>query len=212
MSVRPWRNRQTRTFEGRVGNRAGSNPVGRTIFLLAGVMELADVQDSKSCGGNTVWVRPPSPAPLCNIKEVRHAKWTRCKLYHTDNFFCGCIFLTAMRDGVQVGDKIITIGGICGQVVKTNPESLVIMVGADKTKFEVMRWSISNVVSKSEAKASKSQEKKEVKKFSPKKLKKETPEENKEEAVAKDENKEPVNDTKEEVVETTTEVKDDSDK
>ena len=28
--MRPWRNRQTRTFEGRVGNRAGSSPVGRT--------------------------------------------------------------------------------------------------------------------------------------------------------------------------------------
>lgn len=104
-------------------------------------------------------------------------------------FFVGVYFLlirpqkkkekaiTAMRDGVQVGDKIITIGGICGQVVKTNPDSLIIMVGADKTKFEVMRWSISNVLTKSEARVSKSQEKKEAKKFSPKKLKKETPEE-----------------------------------
>ena len=137
-------------------------------------------------------------------------------------FFVGVYFLlirpqkkkekaiTAMRDGVQVGDKIITIGGICGQVVKTNPESLIIMVGADKTKFEVMRWSISNVISKSEAKATKSQEKKEVKKFSPKKLKKENPEETKEDVVAKDENKESVNNIKEEVAETNSESKEDS--
>ena len=30
----------------------------------AGVLELADETDSKSVGGDTVWVRPPSPAFL----------------------------------------------------------------------------------------------------------------------------------------------------
>ena len=54
--------------------------------------------------------------------------------------------VNAMRSGVQVGDEIITIGGICGKVVKTKEDSLVIQVGADKVKFEVMRWSISKVV------------------------------------------------------------------
>lgn len=54
--------------------------------------------------------------------------------------------VTAMRNAIKVGDDIVTIGGICGKVVKTKDETLIIQVGADKTKFEVMRWSISKVV------------------------------------------------------------------
>ena len=54
----------------------------------------------------------------------------------------------AMRAGVQVGDEIVTIGGICAKVVKTKEESIVIQVGADKVKMEVMRWSVSKVVKK----------------------------------------------------------------
>ena len=54
-----------------------------------------------------------------------------------------------MRNSLRVGDEIVTIGGICGKVVKTKDETLIIQVGADKTKFEVMRWSISSVTSPS---------------------------------------------------------------
>ena len=61
--------------------------------------------------------------------------------------------INAMRSAIQVGDEIITIGGICGKVVKTKEETLVIQVGADKTKFEVMRWAISKVVNEKEAAA-----------------------------------------------------------
>ncbi len=55
----------------------------------------------------------------------------------------------AMRAGVQVGDEIITIGGFCAKVVKTKEETLIIQVGPDKTKLEVMRWSVSKIVKES---------------------------------------------------------------
>ncbi|MDR1573395.1 MAG: preprotein translocase subunit YajC [Clostridiales Family XIII bacterium] len=53
-----------------------------------------------------------------------------------------------MRNAIKVGDEVITIGGICGKIIKVKPgvDVLTIEVGADKTKFEVMRWAISKVV------------------------------------------------------------------
>ena len=50
-----------------------------------------------------------------------------------------------MRKSLQVGDEIITIGGICGKIVKTKEDSFIIQVGADKVKFEMMRWAVSSV-------------------------------------------------------------------
>ena len=74
-----------------------------------------------------------------------------------------------MRNSVQVGDEIVTIGGICGKVVKTKDESIVIQVGADKTKLEFKRWAISSVEEKSDAKV-KDAEPVEEKKSRPKRL------------------------------------------
>jgi preprotein translocase subunit YajC len=50
-----------------------------------------------------------------------------------------------MRNSLQVGDEVVTIGGICGRIVKVKDETLIIQVGAEKIKFEIMRWSISKV-------------------------------------------------------------------
>lgn len=60
--------------------------------------------------------------------------------------------VNAMRSNLHVGDEIITIGGICGKIVKTKEETIVIQVGAEKVKFEVMRWSVSKVVDSKEKK------------------------------------------------------------
>ncbi len=79
--------------------------------------------------------------------------------------------ISEMRNSLQVGDEVITIGGICGKIVKTKDDSIVIQVGADKVKFEMMRWAISSVVSSSKsAKPSVADE--EEKKIMPKRLKK----------------------------------------
>ena len=98
-----------------------------------------------------------------------------------------------MRSNVRVGDEIITIGGICGKVVKTKDESLVIQVGADKVKFEVMRWSVSKVVEnakptkKVSVSASEEEEEEPKKKSMPRRLKKKAEtEESAEEAPAEE--------------------------
>ena len=47
-----------------------------------------------------------------------------------------------MQESLRTGDKVITIGGIVGTVVKPKDSSVIISVGADKTRFELMKWAI----------------------------------------------------------------------
>ena len=73
--AREWRNRQTRTFEGRVvipygfKSRLSHHPKGRWSFqkasslLYAAVAELADALDSGSSESNFIRVQVPSAAP-----------------------------------------------------------------------------------------------------------------------------------------------------
>ena len=78
-----------------------------------------------------------------------------------------------MRKSLQVGDEIITIGGICGKIVKTKEESFIIQVGADKVKFEMMRWAVSSVTKASPRRdVDDVKEEEPAKKVIPKRLKK----------------------------------------
>ena len=45
-----------------------------------------------------------------------------------------------MRDAIQIGDEITTIGGIMGRVVTVKEDSLIIETGADRTKMKITRW------------------------------------------------------------------------
>ena len=47
-----------------------------------------------------------------------------------------------MRDSIQIGDEITTIGGIMGRVVTVKDEYIVIETGADRIKMRFQRWAI----------------------------------------------------------------------
>ncbi|MBS4916164.1 MAG: preprotein translocase subunit YajC [Clostridiales bacterium] len=47
-----------------------------------------------------------------------------------------------MRDNLQVGDEIVTIGGIVGKVVSMKEDSILIETGADRDKVRIMKWAV----------------------------------------------------------------------
>ncbi len=52
-----------------------------------------------------------------------------------------------MRSNVQIGDEIVTIGGIVGRVVgiKEDTDMLVIETGADRAKIKIKKWAVGSV-------------------------------------------------------------------
>lgn len=55
-----------------------------------------------------------------------------------------------MRESLQKGDLIITIGGIKGKVVTVTDDSVVIETSSEKTKMEFLKSAIHTVVEKNE--------------------------------------------------------------
>ena len=58
----------------------------------------------------------------------------------------------AMRSAVKVGDRITTIGGICGTVVNVKEDRLVVETGADQVRIEFAKWALSTNETAEEAK------------------------------------------------------------
>ena len=107
--------------------------------------------------------------------------------------------INEMRRGLTVGDEIVTIGGIVGKIVKTKDETIVIQVGAERIKLEMMRWAVSSVTKEARGKARETYDEvkeEDVPKKGIRRLKKETVEEV----------EEPVNEVKEVVEENIDEI------
>ena len=49
---------------------------------------------------------------------------------------------SSMRDNIQIGDEITTIGGILGRVITVKEDSIIIETGADRTKLRILRTAV----------------------------------------------------------------------
>lgn len=47
-----------------------------------------------------------------------------------------------MRNNLQVGDEVTTIGGIIGRVVSLREDTLLIETGSDRSKIRIKRWAV----------------------------------------------------------------------
>ncbi len=56
----------------------------------------------------------------------------------------------AMRDSLQVGDEITTIGGIIGKIISIKDETVMIETGHDRTKIRILKSAVRNVDVKAE--------------------------------------------------------------
>lgn len=58
--------------------------------------------------------------------------------------------INEMREGLQVGDEITTIGGIIGRIVSIKDETILIETGRDKVKIRFLRSAVRSVDVKAE--------------------------------------------------------------
>jgi len=49
-----------------------------------------------------------------------------------------------MRDSLQIGDGITTIGGIVGKVVHIKDDFVTFETGEDRVRIRIMKWAIAN--------------------------------------------------------------------
>ncbi len=58
--------------------------------------------------------------------------------------------INEMRNNLQVGDEITTIGGIIGKIVSIKEETVMIETGHDRTKIRILKSAVRNVDVKAE--------------------------------------------------------------
>lgn len=52
---------------------------------------------------------------------------------------------TEMRNSIEVGDGVTTIGGIVGRVVSVKDDTILVETGSDRVKIRLMKWAVQEV-------------------------------------------------------------------
>ncbi len=55
-----------------------------------------------------------------------------------------------MRSSLEIGDEIVTIGGIIGRVVTIRENDIIIETGSDRNKMKIERWAVGRNITKEE--------------------------------------------------------------
>ena len=62
----------------------------------------------------------------------------------------------AMRENLDIGDEIVTIGGIIGRIVSVKEDTVVIETGSDRSKIRLTKTAVAtNITAKERAEAEK---------------------------------------------------------
>ena len=56
-----------------------------------------------------------------------------------------------LRNSTEIGDEVVTIGGIVGKVVSVKDDVLIIETGADRNKMKITRWAVRDNLTKQAA-------------------------------------------------------------
>ena len=57
-----------------------------------------------------------------------------------------------MRNSLEAGDHIVTIGGIVGKIISVKEDEIIIETGADRTKLTMKKWCVQSKETQDEEK------------------------------------------------------------
>ncbi len=107
------------------------------LFLLEAAETAANAGTEQATPGNTALAMLIQLAPLVLLIVVFYFLLIRPQRKRDKE-------AAEMRNNLQIGDEVVTTGGIVGIVVNIKDDTIVLETGSDRSKVRVKRWAISS--------------------------------------------------------------------